>query len=86
MAHGQTGRSGGPSLPYAGLEPGFRGGQAAEGIVAIDDDLAILEISSFQLDQMTVSPNVAAISYCAFIRSRAFVFPLWKSLNSSPVA
>jgi UDP-N-acetylmuramoylalanine--D-glutamate ligase len=25
------------------------------------DDLAILEISSFQLDQMTISPNVAAI-------------------------
>ena len=26
-----------------------------------DDDIAILELSSFQLDQMTISPNVAAI-------------------------
>jgi UDP-N-acetylmuramoylalanine--D-glutamate ligase len=26
-----------------------------------DDDLAILELSSFQLDQMTISPNIAAI-------------------------
>jgi UDP-N-acetylmuramoylalanine--D-glutamate ligase len=25
------------------------------------DDLAILELSSFQLDQMTISPNIAAI-------------------------
>jgi UDP-N-acetylmuramoylalanine--D-glutamate ligase len=25
------------------------------------DDIAILELSSFQLDQMTISPNIAAI-------------------------
>lgn len=57
-------------IAKAGLSGKFRevwiGGNIGDPLISYvddmtSDDLAILEISSFQLEQMTVSPNVAAV-------------------------
>ena len=57
-------------IAKAGLSGKFRevwiGGNIGDPLInyvddMTSDDLAILEISSFQLEQMTVSPNVAAV-------------------------
>ncbi|MFN8380669.1 MAG: UDP-N-acetylmuramoyl-L-alanine--D-glutamate ligase [Anaerolineales bacterium] len=53
--------------PASSLQPSaFIGGNIGDPLINyVDDmtadDIAILELSSFQLDQMTISPNVAAI-------------------------
>src|SRR5512143_2636079 len=61
-----VGQMAAPAMENEGGPRAYVGGNIGDPLIAYVDqmtpeDLAILEISSFQLEQMTISPNVAAV-------------------------
>lgn len=66
MQNAEGGRHGAEVSAFRRLPSAFIGGNIGDPLINyVDDmtadDIAVLELSSFQLDQMTISPNVAAI-------------------------